>query len=333
MSDNKGVLVFGEMTDGNLSSISTELLGIGRKLCDEIQEELGIILPGTEIDEELKKDISAYGADTIYVVDPLILNDYQSELYVDVMDKVCQQTNPLILLLGQTSIGRDLGPRLAFRLRTGIGMDCIDLSLDPDSKRLVMTRPVYGGNANIKLTCNGSYPQIATVRPKTMSPMSRDESRTCETVPLDVEVNEKVMVSKLLETTQQEEPGVKLEEAEVVVCGGRGMGSGEAFKDLEGLADILGGAVGATRAPCDAGWVNTNLQIGLTGKIVTPGLYIGVALSGAIQHLTGCSGSKTIVAINRDPDANIFSAAHYGLVGDYKKVLPIFKGKLEELLE
>ena len=333
MEDYKGILVFGEVTEGKLASIATELLGIGRKLSDELQEELGIVLLGSKIGEDLKQDASAFGADKAYILEDPLLKDYQSELYVDVMDKVCQQTSPLILLFGQTTIGRDLAPRLAFRLKTGIGMDCNDLVLDLDSKRLIMTRPVYGGNANITLTCNDCYPQMATVRPKTMSPLSRDESRACEMLPLNIGVNENIMLTKLLDTVKQEVKGIKLEDAEVVVCGGRGIGSGEAFKDLEDLAEIFGGTVGSTRAPCDSGWVSTTLQIGLTGKIVTPNLYIGVALSGASQHLAGCSGSKTIVAINKDPDANIFDAAHYGIVGNYKKILPAFKDKLLELLQ
>ena len=332
MTNFKGVLVCGELNDGRLASISSELLGIGRKLSDDLGEKLGIVLLGSNIEDNPIREAAEFGADNAYVVDDPLLQNYQNDSYVEVLEKVLQQVSPRILLLGQTSLGRDLAPRLAFRLKTGLCMDCVDLVIDPNTKFLVMTRPVYGGNAMAAFVCNDCYPQIATVRAKAMSPLDRDSSRKFEIIDLDIKMDKYVIRAKFLERVEQKAAGVKLEDAEVVVCGGRGIGSKVLFKEIKELAEILGGAIGGTRSACDAGWVSHLLQIGLTGKIVAPKLYIAIALSGASQHLAGCSGSKIIVAVNKDPDANIFKVADYGIVADYKEVLPAFKDKCKELL-
>jgi len=247
------------------------------------------------------------------------------------MEKLVKQVMPQILILGQTSTGRDLAPRLAFRLETAASMDCIELAIDPDSKLMLQTKPVYGGNAQAIFTCE-SYPQMATVRVKAMTPLERDASREGEVVTIKAELDPSAIRTKVLEKVPEEVEGIKLEDAEVVVSGGRGIGSAEGFKQLEELAKILRGAVGATRPPCDNGWVSDLLQVGLTGKIVAPELYIGVALSGSSQHMSGCSGSKNIVAINKDAEANIFKIAQFGVVGDWRKVLPAFTSKVKELL-
>jgi electron transfer flavoprotein alpha subunit len=331
VAEYKGVLICGELQEGKLGSITLELLGIGRKLADELGEELSVVLIGSEVGD-IAREAIPFGADKVYVADHLLLKDYQTDSYVFVMEKLCKEINPSILLLGQTSMGRDLAPRLAFRLKTGLAMDCIDLSIDPETKLMLQTRPVYGGNALAVYVCEEFRPQMATVRPKVMSPLERDESRKGEVIPFDPAIDPSILRVKVLEKVKEEVVGVKLEDADVVICGGRGMGSGEAFAQLEDLAKMLGGAVGATRPPCDSGWVPSHLQVGLTGKIVTPTLYIGVALSGSSQHLAGMSGSKNIVAINKDPEANIFKVAHFGVIGDYKKVLPSFIGKCKELL-
>jgi electron transfer flavoprotein alpha subunit len=210
-------------------------------------------------------------------------------------------------------------------------MNCVNLAIDRDSKLLVMTRPVYGGNAIAEIVCNNSFPQIATVRVKTMTPLERDNSRECDTVPLKIEVDSSA-VKILGREKEKETTGIKLEDAEVVVSGGRGMGE-EAFDELSQIAKILHGAIGGTRGICDRGQIPTANQIGLTGKIVAPKLYIAIGLSGSSQHLSGCSGSKTIVAINTDPDANIFNVADHGIVGDYKEVLPALTKTCRELFK
>ncbi|MBA7623291.1 Caffeyl-CoA reductase-Etf complex subunit CarE [subsurface metagenome] len=330
MAEYKGVLIYAEIGEGKLKAISTELLGCGRKLAGDLGQELCAVLVGSDI-SSLAQEAIAFGADKVYVVDDPLLKDYQTDSYVSVMEKVVKRVTPQILILGQTSIGRDLAPRLAFRLGTAAATDCIELAIDPDSKLMRQTKPVYGGNAQAIFACQ-SYPQIATVRAKAMSPLGRDDSRQGEVITIEAGLDPSAIRTKVLEKVVEEVEGIKLEEAEVIVSGGRGIGGADGFKQLEELAKILKGAVGATRPACDNGWVPDSLQVGLTGKIVAPNLYIAVGISGASQHISGCSGAKNIVAINKDPEANIFRQAHFGVVGDWKKVLPAFISKVKELL-
>lgn len=330
MAESKGVLVLCETKEGKLASISAELLGGGRKLAKDLGQELAAVLVGSGVGS-LAQEAIAYGADKVYVVDDPILKDYQTDAYVPVMEKVVKQVMPQILIMGQTSIGRDLAPRLAFRLNTAASLGCLELAIDPQSKLLLQTKPVYGGNAQAVFTSE-SFPQIATVRPKAMAPLTPDQSRKGEIVKIDAGLDPSAIRTKVLEKVPEEVAGIKLEDAEVVVSGGRGIGGAEGFQQLEVLARMLKGAVGATRPPCDNDWVPAGAQVGLTGKIVTPDLYIAVALSGSSQHMSGCSGSKTIVAINKDPEANIFREARFGVVGDWKKIVPAFTEKLKELL-
>lgn len=332
MAEEKGVMIFAETMDGAVASIAKEILGIGRKLADTLKEELAAVVLGNGI-KGTAPEIIASGADKVYIIDDVLLGEYQTDAYVAVMERVCKQTSPRILLLGQTAIGRDLAPRLAFRLKTGLAVDCIDLSIDPDNKLLLQTRPVYGGNALALFVCESSRPQMVTIRPKAMEPLLQDTSRRGEVVTLESGIDASTIRAKFIERVKEEVKGIKLEDAPVVVTGGRGMGASENFRYLEELARLLGGAVGASRAACDAGWLSTSYQIGLSGKVVTPNLYIAVGVSGASQHMAGCSGSRNIVAINKDPDAPIFKAAHLGVVGDFRKVLPVFTEKCKELLE
>ncbi len=330
MAEYKGVMIYSEVTEGKLAAITTELLGCGRKLADDLRQELYAVLAGSDI-SSLAQEAIAFGADKVYVVDDPLLKDYQTDSYVLTLEKVAKQVMPQILILGQTSIGRDLASRLAFRLETAASMDCVELAIDHDSKLMLQTRPVYGGNAQAIFTCE-SYPQIATVRAKAMSPLERDTSRQGEIITIEAGLDPSAIRTKVLEKVPKEIEGMKLEDAVAIVSGGRGIGSAEGFKQLEELAKMLNGAVGATRPPCDNGWVPDGWQVGLTGKIVAPDLYIAVALSGSSQHMSGCSGSKNIIAINKDPEANIFKQAHFGIVGDWKKVLPAFTEKVKELL-
>jgi len=330
MAEYKGVLVYGEVDEGKLAAITTELLGCGRKLADDLGEELSAVLVGSGV-SDLAKEAIAFGADKVYVVDAPLLKDFQTDSYVAVMEKVVKETMPQIVITGQTSVGRDLAPRLAFRLDTALSMDCLELSVDPDSKLLLHTKPVYGGNAQAIFAME-SYPQMVTVRTKAMTPLEPNTSRQGEIINIEAGLDPSAIRTKVLEKVSEEVEGIKLEDADVVVCGGRGIGSAEGFKELEGLAKTLKGALGATRPPCDNGWVPETIQIGLTGKIVAPELYFAVALSGSSQHMSGCSSSKNIVAVNKDPEANIFKTAHFGVVGDWKKVLPAFTEKVKELL-
>jgi len=330
MAEYKGVMTFCEVSGGKLASIATELLGGGRKLASDLGQELSAVLVGSGI-SGLAQEAIAFGADKVYVVDDPLLKDYQTDSYVLVMKKVVKQVMPQILIMGQTAIGRDLAPRLAFRLNTVASLGCLELAIDPQSKLMLQTKPVYGGNAQAVFVSN-SFPQIATVRAKAMTALERDPSRKGEIITIDAGLDPSAIRTRVIEKVPEKLEGIRLEEAKVVVGGGRGIGSAEGFKQLEELARLLKGAVGATRPPCDNEWVPAGAQIGLTGKIVTPDLYIAVALSGSSQHMSGCSGSKTIVAINKDPEANIFREARFGVVGDWKKVIPPFTNKLKELL-
>ena len=328
---DKGVLILGEVVDGKVVPITYELLGIGKRLATDLGEEISAVLVGSGV-AGAAHDVVAHGAAKVYVVDDPLLKDYQTASYVAVMEKAVKQVSPNIVIMGQTSIGRDLAPRLAFRLGTGLAMDCVNLSIDPASKLMVAVRPVYGGNAQAAFVTEKARPQMATVRVKSQEPLAADASRKGEVVTIPAGLTPDVLKVKVVQKVKEEVVGVKLEDAPVVVCGGRGLGGSEPFKELEALAKLFGGAVGATRPPCDSGWVPSAIQIGLTGKIVSPGLYIAVGLSGSSQHLAGCSGAKVIVAINKDAEANIFKVAQFGVVGDYKKVLPVFSQKLKELL-
>ncbi len=330
MAEYKGVMVHCEVNEGKLMSIATELLGGGRKLADDLGENLSAVLIGSDV-TGLAQETIAFGADRVYVVDDPLLKDYQTEPYVSAMEKVAKQVMPQIVILGLTSIGRDLAPRLAFRLGTTANLGCLELAIDPETKRLLQTKPVYGGNAQA-IFISETDPQIATVRAKAMSPLEQDTSRQGEVTTIDAELDPQAIRTSLLERVKEEVEGIKLEDAQVVVAGGRGIGDADGFKQLEELARMLKGAVGATRPPCDNGWVPSGLQVGLTGKIVAPDLYIAVALSGASQHMSGCSASKNIIAINKDPEANIFREARFAIVGDWKKALPAFSNKIKELL-
>ncbi|MFC1987096.1 electron transfer flavoprotein subunit alpha/FixB family protein [Chloroflexota bacterium] len=330
MSEYQGVMVHAEVIEGKLSAMATELLGCGRTLADDMGEELSAVLIGSDVNS-LAPEAIAFGADKVYAVDDPMLKDYQTGSYVSVMEKVVKQAMPQIILLGQTSIGRDLAPRLAFRLQTVATMDCVALEIDSESKRLRQTKPVYGGNAQAIFTSD-SDPQVATVRAKVTSPLARDTSRKGEVITIEAGLDLSVIRTKILEKVKKEVEGIKLEDASVVIGGGRGIGSAEGFEQLKELARLLKGAVGATRPACDSGWMPDTSQVGLTGKIVTPDLYLAVGISGSSQHMAGCSGSKCIVAINKDPEANIFKEARYGVVGDWKKVLPAFIQKIKGLL-
>lgn len=330
MAEYKGIMTYCEIIEGKLPSITNEVLGCGRRLADDLGEELCTVLVGSDVGG-LAQEAIACGADKVYVVDDPLFKEYQTDSYVSVMEKVVRRVMPQILILGQTSVGRDLAPMLAFRLDTMATLDCVGLAIDPDTKLLLQTKPVYGGNAIATFTCD-SYPQIATVRDKAMLPPESNASKQGEVITIDAGLDPSAIRAKLLKRVKEDEEGVRLEDASIIVSGGRGIGSAEGFNQLQELAAMLKGAVGASRPPCDNRWAAPNRQVGITGRIVSPDLYIAIALSGSIQHLSGCAQSKSIIAINKDPEASIFNYADFGVVGDWKKVLPAFRDKLKELL-
>jgi len=330
MDNHKGVLISGEIADGKLAPVTIELLGLGRKLADELGEQSSVLLMGSQV-SGLAQEAIACGADNVFVADDSLLDQYNSDAYTRIAANLCQQVLPSIMLLGHTDIGMDLAPRLNGRLGGGLAMDCIALAIDPATKLLASTRPVFGGNAHATMVSKSARPQMATVRAKTFPPAERNNSRQGQVIPVEGKVDPAAIKIKVVERIKESVEGVKLEDAEVVVSGGRGIGGAQNFAMLRDLASVLGAAVGASRPACDEGWVPARLQVGQSGKVVSPKLYIAVAISGAMAHIAGCLGSKVIVAINKDKDANIFSVAHFGVVGDYKQILPALTAKLKEL--
>jgi len=331
MSKRQGITIFGETSGDELAPITTELLGIGKELAGQMGQELTALFVGDGVSAAAAQAFK-YGADRVIAIDAPLFADYMTDSYVGAVAKYDEQYQPEAMLFGHTPAGRDLAPRLSFRLKTGLTLDCVALRFNESSGLIEKVKPVYGGNAVATYVCEAARPQMAAVRPKTMTAAVKDESGTGEVVRFDPQIAESDVRGKFLGREIEEFSGIKLEDAEVVVCGGRGLGGPEPFDQLEELAKLLGGAVGASRPPCDSKWCPTSCQIGLTGKLISPSLYIGVALSGSSQHQAGMSGSKTIVAINKDEEANIFDFAHYGVVGEYQKVLPAFFAKCKEMM-
>lgn len=329
--NTKRILVVGELADGNVAGITGELLGVGRRLADDLGGGLSIVFIGSNILERAKQAF-AQGADSVYAADDTVLEVYQPELYASVIEKVCKELAPNVLILGATSLGRDLAPRLSWRLKSGLASDCVDLNIDPETGALIATRPVYGGKALAEVDCGTALPAMATVRPKSQAALPPDPARTGEVVLLNVNADPAVAKTRVVSKTTAEVKGIRLEDARVVVGGGRGMGSAENWKALEVLAEDLGGAVGATRGACDEGYCDTVFQLGISSKRVAPELYLAVGISGASQHMTGVSFSKHIACINRDVEAPIFSEAEFGVVGNWEDVLPAFHRKVKELL-
>ncbi len=321
------ILVVGEVADGALVPTTREVLGGARRLAGGSGGTVVCALLGSGV-EAFAQEAIAFGADEVLIVDDAALADYNSDVYIQAMLKVVEQASSPIVLFGQSNMGRDLAPRLAFRLNTGVVMDSVELAMEGD--RLAATRPCYGGNARA-VNAVRTDPQIATVRAKSQDALERDDARQGQVTKVEVAIDAAAVRIKVNERKGMTAEGVRLEDADVVVSGGRGLGGPENFDVIEGLANALGAAVGASRAVCDLGWRPVSDQVGLTGKVVSPTLYIAVAISGASQHMAGCSGSKNIVAINKDPDANIFKAARFGIVEDYAKVMaPLIEAAKKE---
>ena len=331
MADGTGVLIVGDTTDGQLGSTTTELLAAGQKIAADLDEDLSVALLGDTLDNAAQQAI-AHGAQKVFAVNHPLLAEYQVDLQLYALETLCKETNPRVILIARTNEGRELAPRLAFRLGVGLAQDCLEVSVDSSEKKLLANRPVYGGNAIAVVRCDQT-PQIAAIRPKAYEPTETDSSRQGEVVSFPVDLDASMALTQVVETVIEEAEGVKLEDAQIVISGGRGLGGPEPFAHLEELAKIMGGTVGASRAAVDSGWVPSNYQVGLTGKTITPDLYIMVAISGASQHMAGCSGAKVIVAINKDAEANIFKEARYGVVGDWETVLPALTAAVRELTQ
>ena len=328
LSSYKGVWVFAEQREGRVSDVAFELLGVGRELADQKDTELSAVLFGADSSEAER--LIHWGADRVYHCPDSIFDKFNDDPYVDLLTHLIKRYKPEIVLAGATPIGRSFFPRVAARLKTGLTADCTSLKIDPETGHLLQIRPAFGGNIMATILCPRTRPQMATVRPRVMKKGSYDESRKGEIIEIDAE-NLRCR-TRVLETVKEEsETTCNLQEADVIVSGGRGLGGPEGFRMLEELAKLLGGAVGASRAAVDEGWIPYSHQVGQTGKTVCPRLYIACGISGAVQHLVGMQSSDVIIAINKNEDAPIFGVANYAIVGDVKEIVPLLIRKLKEV--
>ncbi len=315
------VFTYAQQVDGHLSGVSLELLGKAGELAREINSSVMAILPGHQVND-LAQELVKYGADTVIVIDDPALATYTTEPYTQAVAAVIDRFNPEIFLIGATAIGRDLGPRVAARVHTGLTADCTKLEIDEKTGDLHMTRPAFGGNLMATIICPEHRPQMATVRPGVMVRALADETKQGEIVAFDASLeknNRYVTVDEVIRTVKKK---IDIQNAKILVAGGRGVGAEKDFQLLEDLAQALGGEVAGSRAAVDAGWQDKDRQVGQTGKTVRPNLYFAIGISGAIQHIAGMEESDYIVAINKDADAPIFNIADAGIVGDLHKILP-----------
>jgi len=329
MSGAPCVLVITEFAQARPTKLTCELLGLARRLAGATGGAVSAVLLANHADG-VAEELIARGADRVYAMRHAALADYHSESWVSAATQICTQAAPAVVLAGHTAAGADLAPRIAFRLGTAVATGCIDVSFA--AGRLTLTRPCFGGNARETVSFN-TAPAVATVRAGCYEALAFDGERRGEVVPIEPRLGEEALRVKVVERRRDTDDGARLEEARVVIAGGRGLNGSDGFRLLEQLAAALGGAVGASRVPCDLGWCPRSWQIGLTGKTVHPDLYIAVGISGAGHHLAGCGGAKAIVAVNTDPEAAIFKDARFGVVGDYQKFVPAFIEEVRRLLE
>jgi electron transfer flavoprotein alpha subunit len=321
LADYKGVWVFAEQREGKLQKVSLELLGEGKKIADKLGVKLTALLLGNNI-ESLANELVAFGADEVLAADNELLANYTTDGYTKVICDLAKERKPEIIFIGATFIGRDLGPRVAARLTTGLTADCTSVDIDEETKNLMATRPAFGGNLMATIVCPDHRPQMATVRPGVFSKLEKDEARTAVVENVNVDLKAEDIRTKVVEVVKSAKNLVDIGEAEFIVSGGRGVGSVEGFKLLQELADVLGGTVGGSRAAVDKEWVGKHAQVGQTGQTVKPKVYIACGISGAIQHLAGMQDSDYIVAINKDESAPIMKVADLAIVGDLNKVIP-----------
>ena len=325
----QGIWIVAEQKEGELKKISFELTSEAKRLADQMGQSVTAILLGSNVKEKAP-ELGKYGANKVIVADDNRLATYTTDAYVSVIAQLAQSGEPAIILLGASVQGKDLSGRLAARLGVGMAQDCVDFSLE--NGNLVAKRPIYAGKAYATVTFKDSVPQIATARPNVLELNKPDESMSAEVVDAEFTLDDSQLKTKIAEIIQEAGAKADLTEAERIVSGGRGMKGPENYKILEELADIIDATVGASRSAVDSGWRPHSDQVGQTGKVVSPNLYIACGISGAIQHLAGMSTSKYIVAINKDPEAPIFQKADYGVVGDLFEVVPALTEEIKKIL-
>jgi len=327
-SDHKGILVFAEQWKGKVPPVSYELLGKGRELVDQLGEQLFAVIIGSELDEAVK-ELKMRGADKIFVFDHPDLEDFRDDPYSALLEDLVKEEKPSIFLIGATSIGRSLGPKVAACLATGLTADCTSLDIDPEPRLLLQTRPADGGNIMATIICTNTRPQIATVRYKVMKEAEKDPANECEIIKKTVDIDnipDRVKIIDFRPATEQ----VSIIDADIIVSGGKGMGDPKGFEVIKELAEALGGAVGASRPTVDEGWIEYPHQVGLSGRTVRPKIYVACGISGAVQHLAGMKTSDVIIAINKDIEAPIFSVSSLGIVGDLYEIIPRLVEKIKE---
>ncbi len=328
ISEYRGVMVFAEQRRGEIQKVAYELLGAGRGIADTLQEPLIAVLAGTHLTDAQAASLIAHGADRVILVDDPRLGVYMTEPFTKALTAVISTEKPGIVFFGATTIGRDLAPRVSARLKTGLTADCTALAIDDASRNLLMTRPAFGGNIMATIICPEHRPQMSTVRPGVMRRLEADTARTGETVRFACKIEPADVNVEIIEEVVQKEEKKNIEDASVLVAGGRGLGNPENFQSLQNLAEMLGGQVAASRAVVDAGWTSQDKQVGQTGKTVRPDLYLACGISGMIQHVAGMEESGFIVAVNKNKDAPIFAYADVGIVTDVNRLLPALQEEL-----
>jgi electron transfer flavoprotein alpha subunit len=323
LSDYKDVYVFIEQREGVIQNVALELLGKARDLADSLNEKVVAMLLGKDIEKQAK-EIIAYGADLVLCVDAPELEIYTTEAYTQAITHIIEQSKPSVVLIGATTIGRDLGPRLSARVKTGLTADCTKLEISETSE-LMMTRPAFGGNLMATILCSNHRPQMSTVRPGVMQVRKKDDSRSGEVRSIQVKFDTKKFKVKVVKSVKEQKDMTDITEAKILISGGRGVGTQTGFDELRALAAAIGknAEVSSSRAMVDAGIMTQSRQVGQTGKTVRPDLYIACGISGAIQHLAGMEESDFIIAINKDKYAPIFQIADLGIVGDVHKIVPL----------
>ena len=334
LEEYKGVYIYAQQVDNKLSSIAFELIGKAKELANDLGTDVTAVLLGSGV-KGLADELGAYGADKVIVVDNPVLETYRTEPYAQALSAVINEYKPDIMLVGATAIGRDLGPTVSARVATGLTADCTkleigDFPLNPvpgkeneqKHNQLLMTRPAFGGNTIATIACPDNRPQMATVRPGVMQKLPKEEGRKAEVIEFNPALEENNRYVEIMNVVKAVGSVKNIMDAKILVSGGRGVGSKENFKQLEELADVLGGMVSCSRAVVENGWLEQAYQVGQTGKTVRPQIYFAIGISGAIQHVAGMEESDIIVAINKDEDAPIFDVADYGVVGDLNKIVP-----------
>jgi len=339
LEEYRGVYVFAQQVDNELSGIAFELLGKAKDLAKDLDTDVTAVLVGSDV-KGLVDDLAKYGADKVIVVDDPELKEYRTEPYAHALASVINEFKPEIFLVGATAIGRDLGPRVSARIHTGLTADCTQLEIgdfpinpipgkEQLHNQLLMTRPAFGGNTIATIACPNFRPQMATVRPGVMQKADRVVGAKAEVIEFNPGFTPDNKYVEILKVVKAVSDVADIMDAKILVSGGRGVGSAENFKILEDLAEVLGGTVSCSRAVVENGWLPVDLQVGQTGKTVRPQIYFAIGISGAIQHVAGMEESDIIIAINKDESAPIFDVADYGIVGDLNKIVPALTEKLK----